>query len=105
MRNNVSLSIEDYKKKRRGGANSFALALAIQGVDTIELVELFVDVVAKEYPDKRFIIQYDGGIYSIMVKCDNNILYEGNVVEIEKMLQEGKYVFRDKMREKMKQIY
>lgn len=55
MRNNVNINVEDYKKKRRG-ANSFALALAIQGVDTIELVKLFVDMIAEEYPNKQLII-------------------------------------------------
>lgn len=103
MRNNVSLNIEDYKKKRKGGANSFGLAISIKGLTTIELVEIFVDMVAEEYPDKQFDIQYDG-IYSIVVKCDNSNLYDGNVVEIEKMLQEGMYVFRDRMSERMKEI-
>lgn len=52
MRNNVSLNIEDYKKKRRGEASSFGLAISIKGLTTIELVEIFVDMVAEEYLDK-----------------------------------------------------
>ena len=63
--------------KRKGGANSFGLAISIKGLTTIELVEIFVDMVADEYPDKQFDIQYDG-IYSIVVKCDNSNLYDGN---------------------------
>lgn len=96
MRNNVSLNVEDYKNKRKGGANSYALAISIKGLETIELVQIFVDMIAEKHPNKQFSIHYDG-IYTVVVKYDDKIIYDGNVVEIENMLQKGTYVFRDKI--------
>lgn len=94
MRNNVNFKIDNFKDKRKGGGNCFAVAVSVKSLDTIELVELFVDMVADNYEGNNFEVNYDG-IYNITIHCDNNLLYEGNVVEIENMFREGTYVFRD----------
>ena len=87
---NVRFNVEDYKKKSCKGANSMVTSMALAGLNTIELVQYFVSIVVVEYPDKRFDIDYDGN-YSIIVKCDNKVIYDGNVVDVERMFQEEMY--------------
>ena len=96
MRNNVDFKVDNYKDKRKGGGNCFATAVSVMGLDTIKLVEFFVDMIADDYKDNRFEVNYDG-IYNITIHCDEKVLYEGNVVDIENMFREGTYVFKERV--------
>lgn len=89
---------DNYKKLRKGGANSFVLALAVANAETLELIELFVKMIADEYKNKEFILEHDG-IITFSIKCNNEVIYSGNHYDVEKMLQEGTYVFKDKLKE------
>ena len=99
MSMNVRFNVEDYKSKRVRDTYSMVTAMALSGLSTIELVQYFVSIVADEYPDKQFDIDFDG-VYELIIKCDNEVIYEGNLVDIENMFREGTYVFRDKLIEK-----
>lgn len=96
LRDNVNITEENYMRKRYKGANCFATAMLLANADTIGLVQFFVNGVAEKYPNKQFNIEYDG-YYSIIIKCDNQVLYDGNVVEVEQMFREGSYKFRDEI--------
>ena len=90
MSMNVRFNVEDYKKKSCKDANSMVTSIALAGLNNIELVQYFVSIVVVEYPEKRFDIDCDGNC-SIIVKCDNKVIYDGNVVDVERMFQEEMY--------------
>lgn len=91
---------DNYKKLRKCGANCFATALAVANLETFELIEFFVKMVAGEHKEKEFILEHDG-IITFNIKYNNEVIYKGNHYDVEKMLQEGTYVFRDKLKELM----
>ena len=93
---NDNIIVKDYKKLRKGGANSYALALAIANANTLELIKFFVNMIANDHKDKEFMIEHDG-IITFNIKCDNKIIYTGTHYDVERMLQEGTYVFRDRL--------
>ena len=94
MSMNVRFNVEDYKKKSCKDANSMVTSIALAGLNNIELVQYFVSIAADDFKDKHFVIDYDG-YYSIVVKCDDIIIYDGNVVDVESKLQEGTFDVRD----------
>ncbi|MGN1343976.1 MAG: hypothetical protein ACI4U3_05310 [Traorella sp.] len=91
----------DYRKKRKGGANCYATAVFVGNLNTKELIKKFVEMVASDYPDKQFVIEHDG-IIRFSVSCDDVIIFEGDHYDVESMMQEGTYVFRDLLLEKIK---
>lgn len=94
----VKLEIKDYKRARKRDANCFATHLLISNGSTLECIQVIVTMVSDKYPDKEFIIEHDG-IIAFSIKCDNKIIYTGTHYDVEDMLQEGCYVFRDKLLE------
>ena len=99
---NDNIIVKDYKKLRKGGANSYALALAIANANTLELIKFFVNMIANNHKDKEFIIEHDG-IITFSIKCNNKIIYTGTHYDVERMLQEGTYVFKNELLKYLKE--
>ena len=92
----VNLNVKDYKKLRKKDAYGFSFHMFICNASTLECIEFFVRIISEKYPDKKFMIEHDG-IITFSVLCDNEIIYTGTHYDVESMLQEGCYTFRDKL--------
>ena len=94
MQDNCKMVVSNYKKLRRKDANCFATALFVPNASTFELIKTFVNWVAEKHKDKKFVIEHDG-IITFSVKCDNEVIFSGTHYDVESMLQESIYTFKD----------
>lgn len=99
----VKLIKQDYRKTRKGDGNTLVAAMKLRDETTEETIIRLVNDVAKQYQEKTFTIEHDG-IIKFTVKCDNQIIYNGDHYEIENMLKEGTYVFSNQLLSKIKEI-
>lgn len=99
----VELKKQDYRKKRKGDDKTLVGAMKMRHNSTEDTIIKLVTEVEKKYPNKKFVIEHDG-IIKFKVKCDEQIIYIGDHYDIEKMLEEGTYVFSKQLIERIKEI-
>ena len=99
----IELIKQDYRKNRKGDEKSLKAALKMRQETTEETIIKLVKEVEKNYPNKKFVIEHDG-IIKFTIKCDDQIIYIGDHYEIEKMLQEGTYLFSHQLITRIKEI-
>lgn len=100
---NVELKKQDYRKNRKGDEKTLVAAMKMRHESTEDTIIKLVNEVARNYPNKKFVIEHDG-IIKFSVKCDDQIIYIGDHYEIENMLKEGTYIFSNQLISRIEQI-
>ncbi len=75
----------------------------IHTLNTKDLIKKFVKMIASDYPKKQFVIEHDG-IIRFTISVDDIIIYQGDHYDVEMMMQEGTYIFKDLLLSKIKQL-
>lgn len=89
--------IINYKQLRKKGYYSYARMIAMNTLNTVELVEYFVKVVEFQNQDRDFKL-IDHGDFSIQVLCDDKVIMDKTYKEYEEYFQSSPDDFLEGLR-------
>lgn len=90
----------DYKKLRVHDYCNYGRMIAINSLNTLELVEYFIKSLSDSYPDLIFKI-IDRGQFDISIQCNDMCLYQGSYLDVEKHFRKSSNFFLDSLKDKL----